>query len=183
MRIYLAGIACVGKTTVGKRLAELRSCSFFDLDEEVERYFGTSLERLQNQFLTPRSYQNEASKALTALLSRPESADAVIALPPSGLMGGFWQVIKKTGGLKVVLTDKPENILARITFYDIDSNLIDKKLTEDEKWLYLKEIKKDITYYQKPYQRADLRIDIDGLHAMAAAFRVQSALAEKHGEE
>lgn len=83
MRIFLAGIACVGKTTVGKHLAELRSCSFFDLDEQVEIYFGISLERLQNRFLAPRSYQNEASKALAALLSRQESTHSVIALPLS----------------------------------------------------------------------------------------------------
>ena len=110
MRIYLTGVACVGKTAVGRHSAELLSYSFFDLDDEVEN--GTSLERLQNQFLTAHSYSYEASKALSALLGRPESAHAVIALPPFGLMGGFWQVIKKTGGLKILLRDRPENTLS-----------------------------------------------------------------------
>jgi shikimate kinase len=68
VRIYLTGVACVGKTAVGSHLAELLSYSFFDLDEEVERHFGTSLERLQNQFLTAHSYRYEAAKALSALL-------------------------------------------------------------------------------------------------------------------
>ena len=63
----------------------------------------------------------------------------------------------------VVLTDKPANILERITFYDIDSKLVEKNLMADEKRLYLSDIKKDITYFRKPYERADLRVDISGL--------------------
>jgi adenylylsulfate kinase-like enzyme len=36
MRIFLAGVSCVGKTTVGSRLADLLCCPFFDLDLEIE---------------------------------------------------------------------------------------------------------------------------------------------------
>ena len=178
MRIYLTGVACVGKTAVGRHSAELLSYSFFDLDEEVERYFGTSLERLQNQFLAAHSYSYEASKALSALLGRPESAHAVIALPPFGLMGGFWQVIKKTGGLKIVLRDRPENILSRITFYDIDTNLIDKQLTEKEKKLYLKDIREDFSYFRKSYQRADYWIDLAGHDVEGSSRKVVSLIAD-----
>jgi shikimate kinase len=39
MRIFLVGVACVGKTTVGKRLAETLGYPFFDLDEEVEKFW------------------------------------------------------------------------------------------------------------------------------------------------
>jgi hypothetical protein len=37
MRIFLAGIGCVGKTTVGAKLADLLDHRFFDLDVEIER--------------------------------------------------------------------------------------------------------------------------------------------------
>ena len=74
---------------------------------------GTSIERLQNRFLTMHSFRNEAAKALVDLLNRPESQDCVIALPPSGLMGGYLRAIKKANGTTVVVTDKPENILQR----------------------------------------------------------------------
>jgi shikimate kinase len=116
-------------------------------------------------------------------LGRLESARAVIALPPFGLMGGFWQVIKKTGGLKIVLTDRPENILSRITFYDIDSNLIDNQLTEKEKKLYLKEIKKDMSYFRKSYHRADCWIDIAGHGVEGSARKVGSFIAEAYAEK
>lgn len=41
MRIFLAGVGCVGKTTIGALLASLIEYQFFDLDVETERFFGT----------------------------------------------------------------------------------------------------------------------------------------------
>ena len=124
MRIFLTGVSCVGKTTIGKKMGELLGVRFFDLDNEIESFFETSIERLQDRFLTMHSFRNEATKALVHLLKRPESRDCVIALPPSGLMGGYLREIKKANGTTVVVTDKPENILERIRFYDIDSRPI-----------------------------------------------------------
>ncbi|MFH1932429.1 MAG: shikimate kinase [Pseudomonadota bacterium] len=176
MRIFLTGIGCVGKTTIGSILSSRLGYRFFDLDEEIERFFGTSIERLQNKFLTIHSYRNEASTALVHILSQPNSQDCVIALPPSGLMGGFLRVVKKAAGMSVVLTDTPENILNRITFYDIDSRLIEKRLTQKEKHLYLREIKKDITYFRKTYDRADMEVDISGLDAEYSAEKVERSI-------
>ena len=176
MRVFLTGVSCVGKTTIGRRLAELLHVSFFDLDEEVEAFFGTSIERLQRRFLTMHSYRSEAAKALVALLSRPESRDSVIALPPGGLMGGFLRVVRRATGITIALTDDPENILKRITFYDIDSKLIEMDLTAEEMRLQLREIKKDITYFRKTYERAHLQVDISGLDVEGAAGKVKEAI-------
>ena len=176
MRIFLTGVACVGKTTIGRELAALLGVRFFDLDHEIEMFFGTSVERLQNKFLTDHSYRNEAAKVLVHLLSRPASRHSVIALPPSGLMGRYLRTIKKSSGITVVLSDKPENILERITFYDIDSTPIAKDLTAEEKRLYLREIKQDITYFRKTYERANLRVDISDLSPQQAARRVRWAV-------
>jgi len=168
-RIFLTGVSCVGKTTVGRELAALLRVNFFDLDREVEKFFGTSIEKLQNQFLTIHSYRDKASEALVHLLARPESRPSVIVLPPSGLMGGYLRAIRKSTGITVVLSDKPENILERLRFYDIDSNPIEKVLTAEERRQYLKEIKKDVTYFRKTYERADLTVDIAGLGVVDAA--------------
>jgi shikimate kinase len=91
-------------------------------------------------------------------------------------MGGYLRAIKKSIGISEVLTDKPENILERITFYEIDSKQVEKSLTADEKRLYLREIKKDITYFRKTYERADLRVDISGLDYKQAARCVKEAV-------
>lgn len=178
MRLFLTGVGCVGKTTIGKAMAALLGVRFFDLDEETERFFETSIERLQNRFLTAHSFRNEAAKALVHLLRRPESRDCVIALPPSGLMGGYLRAIKKAGGITVVVTDKPENILERIRFYDIDSRPIEKKLTPREKKRYLREIREDITYFRTSYRRSTLAVDISGLNADQAARKVKGAVDE-----
>ena len=176
MRIFLTGVSCVGKTTIGMKLAKLLSVKFFDLDEEIETFFGTSVERLQNRFATTHSFRNEAAKALIHLMARPDSQDSVVALPPSGLMGGYWRAIKKSTGITVALHDKPENILQRITFYDLDSKAIERTLTRDEKRLYLKEIRKDITYFGKTYERAHLKVDISGMGVDAAARNLKETL-------
>ncbi len=177
MRVFLTGVGCIGKTTIGSKLADLQGCPFFDLDEEVERLFGVPIERLQNKLLTVHSYSIEAAKVLSSLIERPESCSAVIALPPSGLMRGYWRVMRKLEGRTVALADKPEHILAQIKFYDADSNLIAKRLTVKEKKLYLSEIKKDITYFGKSYERADLRVNIAGLDADGAAMKISKTLA------
>jgi shikimate kinase len=44
-------------------------------------------------------------------------------------MGGYLRAVKKANGITAVVTGKPENILKRIRFYDIDSRPIEKKLT------------------------------------------------------
>lgn len=176
MRVFVTGVSCVGKTTIGRTLAELLGVKFFDLDHEIETFFGTSIERLQNKFLTMHSYRKEAAKALVHLLNRPDSRDSVIALPPSGLMGAYLSVIKKAAGTTIALNAQPENILERIRFYDIDSKPIEKDLTPDEKHLYLREIKKDITYFRKAYERAHFQVDISGLNIEQAAGKVRKVL-------
>ena len=169
MRVFLTGVSCVGKTTVGRRLAALMGLRFFDIDREIEQFFGLSIKQLQQTYWMPHDFRKEAAKALSHILEQPESQQAVIALPPSGLMGGYLAVIKKTQGLKVVLLDRPERILDRLVFYDEDSRPMDKRLTEEERPLYLKEIKKDITYFKTSYKRADLQVSIEDRDVEQAA--------------
>ena len=176
MRIFLTGVSCVGKTTIGGKLAALLGYRFFDLDKEIEAFFGQPLERLQAKYLTPHTFRKNASEALKHILAQQHSKASVIALPPSGLMDSYNRVIKRTQGTVVVLKDDPENILARITFYDADSRLIEKRLTEDEKRYYLREIKKDVTYFGRTYKKADITVDISGLGADESAAEVKKAL-------
>jgi len=184
MRILLTGVACVGKTTIGAKLADLLGCQFFDLDTEIERFFGTSIERLRQRYLTPYSFRIEASKALKDVLAREEGGhNCVIALPPSGLMDAYWRVVKTTKAAIVVLQDKPENILKRITFYDTDSRQMQKHLTEQEKRLYLREIRGDISYYGRTYKRANATVEVAGLGPDDAAQKVRDVLTQSRSVE
>jgi len=161
MIIYLIGISCVGKTTIGKMLANKLNYSFFDLDEEIENYYKKPIERIQNECFTMNEYRRKASIVLDKLFSK--NIDTVIAGTPSGLKFSYLKVYKRHMNkelISIYLNDSFENILDRLTFYDKDSNPITKKLNEWQKNKYLKEIKEDYNYFKNSYKQADFTINI-----------------------
>ncbi len=174
MRVSLVGVSCVGTTTIGRILADRRGWPLFDLDDEIERHFGRSIERLQARFLTGYSYRKECAVVLDRIATA--NSDCVIALPPSGLRDAFLRVVRRVSGVTVAIHDTPENILERITFYDIDSRRIEKHLTDEERILQLKEIKADISYFKRSYERADLHVTIAGLDPEASAAAIDAQL-------
>ena len=109
---------------------------------------------------------------------RRTSQEGWCSLPPSGLRDAFLRVIRRVPGVTVAVHDTPENILERITFYDIDSRPIDKHLTDEERALYLKEIKADICYFKRSYERADLHVTSTGLGPEASAAAIDARLGE-----
>ena len=167
VKIYLVGVSCVGKSTIGKLLAGELDFVFYDFDKEIEKYFGKPIECIQENFLFPYSYREETRIVLRELLNK--KGNSVIASCPSGLRDVYLREYKKSRENKentlisIHISDKPENILERITFYDKESMLLNKKLSEKEKRLYLKEIKKEITFFNKFNNRADYEFNIEGL--------------------
>lgn len=176
MRIFLVGVSCVGKTAIGAELANLLDYRFFDFDEEVERFFGIPIEHLQERFEHMELFRQEASKALLHVLTRKESKNSVIALPPSGLMNSYWKVVSESTGTIIALQDDALNVLKRAEFFDRDSNLITRILSNEEQEYYLSEIKKDINYYNHSYERANISVSIDGLKVKQAAIKVKEQL-------
>ena len=166
MKIYLIGVSCVGKTTIGKMLAEKMDYSFFDIDEEIEKYNHKPIERIQDECWGMMKFREMGSKVLDFVFSK--KGNAVIAATPAGLKHSYLQVYKKykkTGEvISIHIIDKPENILNRLTFYDKDSIPIEIDLDEIKKKLYLKEIIKDYNHFKDSFQRADLQIDINEIN-------------------
>ena len=107
IKIYLVGVSDVGKSAVGGLLAGKLDFVFYDLDQEIEKYFGKPIKYLHEKFLSLYGYREETSVVLRELLN--------------------------------------------------------KKLSEKEKRLYLKEIKKDITFFNKFNNRADYEFSIESL--------------------
>lgn len=70
MILYLVGMSCVGKTTIGKMLSEKIGYSFFDLDEEIQNYYEKPIERIQDECLTMNGYRKIASVVLDKLFSK-----------------------------------------------------------------------------------------------------------------
>lgn len=97
-------------------------------------------------------------------------------------MGGYLRVVKKAGGITIVINDTAESILKRVTFYDIDSHQIFKKLTAKEEKLCLSQIKDDLSYFRTSYRKADLHIEIKGLNADDAAMKIRNSLIRMERE-
>jgi shikimate kinase len=166
MIFYIVGISCVGKTTIGKMLAENIDFSFFDLDIEIQNFYNKPIERIQDECFSMNGYREKASKVLDYLFSK--NIDSVISGTPSGLKYAYLQVYKKHKADKelysIQINDSCENVLSRLTFYDKDSNPIIEELDDSKKKRYLKEIKADYNYFRDSYRRADLKIDINNIN-------------------
>ncbi len=165
MILYLVGISCVGKTTIGKLLADKIGFKFYDLDIEIQNYYNKPIERIQDECLTMNGYREKASIVLDILFSK--DTDSVISGTPSGLKFSYLQVYKKHKVAKdlysIYIKDSFENVLGRLTFYDKDSNPVTEKLDESKKRRYLKEMKADYNYFKDSYDRADFAIDINNI--------------------
>jgi len=163
--IYLVGISCVGKTTIGKMLAKHIGFTFLDIDMEVEKHYLKSIERIQYEGFTMNGFRKKASVVLDDILTNADNL--VIAGTPSGLKYSYLQVYKRHKTQKdlfsIHIRDSHENVLKRLTFYDKDSKPIMEELDETKKKRYLMEIKADYNYFKDSYKRADLQIDIENI--------------------
>jgi shikimate kinase len=179
MPIFIAGVSCVGKTTVGALLAGLLGSAFFDLDAEIERFFGAPIERVQRRYLAMSDFRRAASQVLRLVLDRADDGPCVIALPPSGLLGSYWHVVRTVrDAMIIVLHDSSDHILERMTFYDADSRLVEKVLTQSEKQLYRREIERDIAWLERSFRRARVCVDVAGDRPDAVARRLWDVLGQ-----
>ena len=168
MRIILVGVSCVGKSTIGKLLAEKSGCKFFDFDFEIEERMGERISALKNRllaFINEHSYREEVKHILQEILSN-HTEDIVIAMPPSGLFSSYYSIIKKHPDvLTIAIKDKAINIVERLTFYDDDTKPIYDVVNKDNKHLYYEDVKKDIEYFGRTYNKAKLQFNLDGMNA------------------
>src|SRR3990172_8292338 len=177
-KILITGVSCVGKSTIGRRLAEILDYAFYDLDLELERHFRMPISRLKAQAITGSSFRQKASRVLGRILQENRDRNLIVALPPSGLRDWYWKVIKTHGAIVIALYDAAENILQRIVFYDDDSKRIEKELDERGKVLYLREIRKDIGYFRRFYRKANFHVEISGAGVAESTEKVKAALED-----
>lgn len=181
MKIYIVGVGCVGKTTIGELLAENLGYSFYDLDQNVEDYYGNPIEIIQNESYGIIDFREKASIVLDELFST--EGDAVISGTISGLTGAYLRIYKKykktTNLISLHLYDKPENILERLTFYDENSQLMQIYLSDEKRKKYLRKIKADYTHFKKSLQRSDLLFYIDGLPPKKIIQKISKILNSK----
>lgn len=165
MIIYLVGMSCVGKSTVGRILAEKTGFTFFDLDEMTQEFYHKPIEMIQNECLTMYEYRKKASVVLDNIFSK--NIDSVVSGTPAGLKFSYLQVFKRHKKDKdlysIHLYDTFENVLNRLTFYDKDSNIVFEPMDEAKRKRYLQEIIADYRYFESSYKRADFQVNIENI--------------------
>ena len=176
MRIILCGVPCVGKSTVGKLLADRVGYRFFDFDSEIEAHFKNYITFLHQKWWTGHSYRHNTRVVLQEILT--ENPDnIVIAMPPSGLMDFYWRIIKQDEGLvTIALRDRAENILKRLTFYDDYSELMASPVNEENEHRYLESIRDDMEYFGRTLSRAKVQYKMNGKSAGEVAEDLQQLI-------
>lgn len=182
LRIYIVGVACVGKSTIGKQLAEKLGYAFFDFDLEVESRMGEHISQIKDRTFNENGYRDEVKHILEELLLEYED-NVVIAMPPTGLFQQYNNIIKKHPDvLTVVLKDKAKYILERLTFFDDDSNPIFNVVNDRNRHRYHEVIKEDIEYFDRTYKKAKISYFMNGRDIEDSAEGLLNAIEEFQGE-
>ena len=181
MKIMLFGVACVGTSTVGKLLAAQLGYKFFDFGQEVEAYFNSHITFLQEKWWTGHEYRKNTRVVLQKILAE-NADDFVIAMSPSGLMDFYWRIIQKDESLvTIVLRDRAENILKRLTFYDDYSEPMESPVNEDNEHHYLESIRADMEYFGRSFARAKYQHRIDGKGVAEVADALLALVTDREG--
>ena len=157
--ILLFGVSNVGKTTIGENLAQRLGYTFYDLDEEVKKYYDTSLEEFVKMGIL-----NERDKKRGQVLSKIMecSLDKVIAIAPIYYSVNFNKHIPGEGVLAIELQDLPENIFERLVFSDEnDVTYKDDEYKNLHRKHYISEIKKDRTYFKRSFSKIKNKFQIN----------------------
>ena len=148
MRIFLFGVSNVGKTTTGKLLADKLGIAFYNLDDEVKRRLGTTLEEFVHT-ANLRWRDQKRGRIIKEILQSGEK-DFVFAVTPISFTHNFRNRIISENILSIELYDTPENIFSRLVFSDENDNIYrDDAYKNKRKEHYLNEIRDDLKYYGK----------------------------------
>ncbi len=149
MKILLFGVSNVGKTTIGKLLAERFGFTFYDLDEEVKSRMGMTLEEFVHT--SDLRWRDQKRGSIIKKIIRLEE-DMVFAITPISYTHNFKSRIMVDDILPIELYDTPENIFSRLVFSDEYDNIYtDDDYKEKHKDYYLKDIRADLDWYGTVY--------------------------------
>lgn len=177
MKILLFGISNVGKTVIGKELANQIGWKFIDLDSFIIKNFKT-MENFIRKLNVDIDRANYRGNLLKEILES-EHEDVVIAVSPIF----FRKVIEKALSfekdiIKINLIDSPKNVFDRLVFTDENDVIMDKIPVNDydpsygyytvdkykrlHKAHYMREIREDLKYMNKVLKNICTDYNIDG---------------------
>lgn len=159
MNLLLFGVSNVGKATTGQLLASKLGYKFYDMDEEVKSYLHITREEFVNT-VWPYERDKIRGEILGKLILWQE--DKVIAVTAMYYSRWFSKYLLRDDVTAIELQDSPENIFSRLVFSDENDQVYkDDEYRDAHAAYYLREIKKDITYYRKAFSKITNKLNIE----------------------
>ncbi|MBQ7046698.1 MAG: shikimate kinase, partial [Oscillospiraceae bacterium] len=101
MTVFLCGFMGCGKTTVGKKLAEIRGCAYCDMDELIVQKAGMSIPEIFEKYGEPHFRQME-----TELIRELGNFGGVVSCGGGAMLSDVNGTIARENGV-VVFLDTP----------------------------------------------------------------------------
>lgn len=160
MNILLFGVSNVGKSATGKLLASCLKCHFYDLDEEVKKKLGITLE----EFVSTGTLEERDSVRCSVILSLISIPfDKIIAVSPLSYIHPIRNVFSAENVFTIELIDSAENIFDRLVFSDEKDNIYkDDDYKNRYRDYYLKDIRDDLKWYGSVYSAVKHKFDMKG---------------------
>lgn len=160
MNILLFGVSNVGKSATGKLLASCLKCHFYDLDEEVKKKLGITLE----EFVSTGTLEERDSVRCSVILSLISiSFDKIIAVSPLSYIHLIRNLFSAENVFTIELIDSAENIFDRLVFSDEKDNIYkDDDYKNRYRDYYLKDIREDLKWYGSVYSAVKHKFDMKG---------------------
>lgn len=143
----------VGKSTIGKRLAELRSLAFIDLDKRIENNTSMSIESIFKD-KGESFFREEENKAILTLL---ENTDSIISLGGGSLEHHKLDSRIRNEALLIYLEASPEFLYKRLK-EEKDSRPLIASLKENELFPFIQE---HLAKRTDKYLKAQLKINVE----------------------
>lgn len=183
MKILLFGVSNVGKTTAGKILAEKLKIDFYDLDEEIKKYYNITLEEFVHDG-TIKERDKKRGKIISNLVN--DESNKVIAISPMSNREYFEDVLKNEQVVAIELRDTVENIFDRLVFSDKDDYIYsDEEYKNAHKDYYLNDIRDDLVWYGNVYSNIKNKYDINNnapesvADGLIVKYNLQSSIKHK----
>jgi shikimate kinase len=174
MIVAFFGVTCVGKTTIGRYVAEELGYSFFDLDEEMKLYYNDTILNIQRGCFGD-GIDTKKGIVLKDILDRCGD-NAVIAISPIYYTTKYRKPFRDKNVLSIVLHDSPENIADRMIYTDDNDEVIeipDLDIKEE-----IRDVKYFISRYKKGFNRIESHYDVNGKDPAVAAHEIIKTIIE-----
>lgn len=161
MDILLFGISNVGKTTMGRILADKLGYDFYDLDEEIRGKYKVTMQEFVDTYWLRNTRDTIRGELIGEILQR--EGDKVVAVSPMHNSRYFIEYLKKGQVIAIELQDTAENVFERLVFTDEKDQICEDSVEyrEAHKDYYIRDIEEDIIYYKEPFEKISRKFQIN----------------------